>query len=171
MHDLSSLVTLGVHEDADAIHHMRNFESDVTAGALKAKSQIIGISSAIGRNGWKVDLILARLQPKGTSRLVFAGFVSEVVKFRLLRHVEFLVCPSVCDRFGIPAVEAMSPGKPVLASMTSSFSEVIGEARVFFNPRSCTAERQIHKRTNLTAKGLLGSSRRRMGRRMNMTES
>jgi glycosyltransferase involved in cell wall biosynthesis len=64
--------------------------------------------------------------------------VSEFVKFRLLRHAEFLVYPSVYEGFGIPALEAMSLGKPVLASMTSSFPEVVGDAGVFFDPFSAS---------------------------------
>jgi glycosyltransferase involved in cell wall biosynthesis len=90
----------------------------------------------IGKKGWKVDQFLVGLNPDETSRLVFSGFVSEFVKYRLLRHAEFLVYPSVYEGFGIPAVEAMSLGKPVLASMTSSFPEVIGDAGVFFDPYS-----------------------------------
>jgi glycosyltransferase involved in cell wall biosynthesis len=58
------------------------------------------------------------------------------MKYRLLRHADFLVYPSVYEGFGIPALEAMSLGKPVLASMTSSFPEVIGDAGVFFDPLS-----------------------------------
>lgn len=90
----------------------------------------------IGRKGWKVDAFLAQLTAEDRSRLIFSGFVTEFVKFRLLRHSEFLVFPSVYEGFGIPALEAMLLGKPVLASMTSSFPEVIGPAGVYFDPRS-----------------------------------
>jgi glycosyltransferase involved in cell wall biosynthesis len=92
----------------------------------------------IGKKGWKVDRFLAELAPEELSRIVFAGFVSEFVKYRLLRHAEFLVYPSIYEGFGIPALEAMSLGKPVLASMTSSFPEIIGDAGVFFDPLSVT---------------------------------
>jgi glycosyltransferase involved in cell wall biosynthesis len=90
----------------------------------------------IGKKGWKVDQFLTELKPEEASRLVFSGFVSEFVKFRLLRHAEFLVYPSIYEGFGIPALEAMSLAKPVLASMTSSFPEVIGDAGVYFDPLS-----------------------------------
>ena len=92
----------------------------------------------IGKTGWKMDRFLAGLTPRDTSRLVFTGFVSEFVKYRLLRHAEFLVYPSFYEGFGIPALEAMSLGKPVLASMTSSFPEVIGKAGVYFDPFSAS---------------------------------
>lgn len=90
----------------------------------------------IGRKGWKVDAFLAQLTPAERSRVIFSGFVTEFIKYRLLRHCEFLVFPSVYEGFGIPALEAMVLGKPVLASMTSSFPEVIGPAGVFFDPHS-----------------------------------
>jgi glycosyltransferase involved in cell wall biosynthesis len=90
----------------------------------------------IGKRGWLADQALARLTPEAQKRVVFTGFVSEFVKYRLLRNAAFLVLPSVYEGFGIPALEAMSLGKPVLAAMTSSFPEVIGEGGIFFDPFS-----------------------------------
>jgi glycosyltransferase involved in cell wall biosynthesis len=90
----------------------------------------------IGRRGWGAERALAQLSPAARERVSFTGFVSEFVKYRLLKHAAFMVFPSVYEGFGIPAVEAMSLGKPVLAAMTSSFPEVIGEAGVYFDPFS-----------------------------------
>jgi glycosyltransferase involved in cell wall biosynthesis len=90
----------------------------------------------IGRRGWLAEQALARLTPEAQQRITFTGFVSEFVKYRLLKHADFLVFPSVYEGFGIPAVEAMGLGKPVLAAMTSAFPEVIGEAGVYFDPFS-----------------------------------
>ena len=90
----------------------------------------------IGRRGWLADQALAQLTPEARERVTFTGFVSEFTKYRLLRNAEFMVLPSVYEGFGIPAVEAMSLGKPVLASMTSAFPEVIGDAGIYFDPFS-----------------------------------
>jgi glycosyltransferase involved in cell wall biosynthesis len=90
----------------------------------------------VGRRGWLVDQALARLGAEARQRILFTGFASEFVKYRLLRNAEFLVMPSVYEGFGIPAVEAMSLGKPVLASRSSSFPEVVGEGGMFFDPYS-----------------------------------
>jgi glycosyltransferase involved in cell wall biosynthesis len=90
----------------------------------------------IGKRGWNIDEALAGLEPAQHARLKFTGFVSEFMKYRFLRSAEFLVFPSIYEGFGIPAVEAMLLGKPVLASWTSSFPEVIGEAGVYFDPLS-----------------------------------
>ncbi|MGJ4952581.1 glycosyltransferase family 4 protein [Bradyrhizobium sp. HKCCYLS20291] len=90
----------------------------------------------IGKKGWLVDKFLADLTPEQREKLVFSGFVSEFIKYRLLKNAEFLVFPSLYEGFGIPALEALSLGKPVLAARTSSFPEVIGDAGLYFDPLS-----------------------------------
>jgi glycosyltransferase involved in cell wall biosynthesis len=92
----------------------------------------------IGRKGWLVDKFLADLTPEQRDRLVFSGFVSEFIKYRLIKNAVFMVFPSLYEGFGIPALEAMSLGKPVLASRTSSFPEVIGDGGIYFDPLSPT---------------------------------
>jgi len=90
----------------------------------------------IGKPGWLVDSSADRLTAEQRKRVVFTGFVSEFVKYRLLKAAQFLIFPSVFEGFGIPALEAMSLGKPVLAARSSSLPEVIGGAGCFFDPYS-----------------------------------
>jgi len=90
----------------------------------------------IGKQGWKVDQFMADLTAAQRNHLMFSGFVTEFTKYRLLKHAEFLIFPSIYEGFGIPALEAMSLGKPVLAARTSSLPEVIGDAGVYFDPLS-----------------------------------
>ena len=90
----------------------------------------------IGKRGWKVDASLAGMTDAQRKSLLFSGFVSEFVKYRLIKGAEFLIFPSLCEGFGIPALEAMSLGKPVLASRSSSLPEVVGDAGVYFDPFS-----------------------------------
>jgi glycosyltransferase involved in cell wall biosynthesis len=92
----------------------------------------------IGRKGWKVDGLMAALTAAQRSKIIFSGFVSEFTKYRLIRHAELLVFPSLYEGFGIPALEAMNLGKPVLAARTSSLPEVIGDAGLYFDPLSPT---------------------------------
>ena len=92
----------------------------------------------IGKRGWKVDAFLEGLTDAQRRSLLFSGFVSEFVKYRLIKGAEFLIFPSLCEGFGIPALEAMSLGKPVLAARASSLPEVIGDAGVYFDPFSPT---------------------------------
>ena len=92
----------------------------------------------IGRTGWLMNPFMEKLTPEQRARVLFTGFVSEFTKFRLIKHAEFLVYPSLYEGFGIPALEAMSLGKPVLAARTSSFPEIIAGAGVYFDPLSIT---------------------------------
>jgi glycosyltransferase involved in cell wall biosynthesis len=92
----------------------------------------------MGRQGWNTEDFASILTPGDRERLLFTGFVTEFMKYRLLRHAQFLVYPSIYEGFGIPALEAMSLGKPVLAARTSSLPEVIGDAGVYFDPLSVT---------------------------------
>ncbi len=109
----------------------------------------------IGKMGWLVETFLSELSPDQRARLIFSGFVSELIKYRLIAGAEFMVFPSLYEGFGIPALEALSLGKPVLASRTSSFPEVIGEAGLYFDPLSvedfASAFSQIEHRTTLQA--------------------
>jgi glycosyltransferase involved in cell wall biosynthesis len=90
----------------------------------------------VGKKGWLVNSFMEELTPAQRKRVIFSGFVTEFVKYRLIANAEFLVFPSIYEGFGIPALEAMSLGKPVLASRTSSFPEVIGDAGIYFDPFS-----------------------------------
>jgi len=92
----------------------------------------------IGKKGWLVDSLMQRLMAAERKTLIFSGFVSEFVKYRLIKGAEFMVLPSLYEGFGIPALEALSLGKPVLAARTSSLPEVIGDAGVYFDPLSPT---------------------------------
>jgi glycosyltransferase involved in cell wall biosynthesis len=90
----------------------------------------------VGKRGWLVDAFLEALTPEQRRRVRFTGFVTEFVKYRLIANAEFLVFPSLYEGFGIPALEAMSLGKPVLAARSSSFPEVVGEGGLLFDPFS-----------------------------------
>ncbi len=92
----------------------------------------------IGKKGWLVDSFLEGLTPDERESLIFSGYVSEFVKYRLIKWSEFLIFPSLYEGFGIPALEAMSLGKPVLAARSSSLPEVIGDAGLYFDPLSPT---------------------------------
>jgi len=92
----------------------------------------------IGGMGWKMDAFLADIPDSVRDRIKFSGFVTEFTKYRLINEAEFLIFPSIYEGFGIPALEAMSLGKPVLASWSSSLPEVIGDAGIYFDPFSVT---------------------------------
>ena len=70
-----------------------------------------------------------------SKRVHFLGFVPEEMLAAVWFGCEFLVFPSLYEGFGIPVLEAMSIGKPVLCSNTTSLPEVAGKAALYFDPR------------------------------------
>jgi len=67
------------------------------------------------------------------------GFVSEAEKWILLRNCEMLVYPSLYEGFGLPVLEGMAAGAPVITSNLSSMPEVAGDAAFLVDPNSVEA--------------------------------
>jgi glycosyltransferase involved in cell wall biosynthesis len=69
------------------------------------------------------------------ARVVLTGYVSEQQKVALLTGATALVYPSLYEGFGLPVLEAMSCGTPVVTSNVSALPEVAGEAALLIDPR------------------------------------
>jgi glycosyltransferase involved in cell wall biosynthesis len=88
-----------------------------------------------GGNGWgNVDLDNWVKNLGLTGHVVITGYVDDVTLSALYANSLFLAMPSLYEGFGLPIVEAMSYGKPVLTSNISSMPEVAGEAGILVNP-------------------------------------
>lgn len=70
------------------------------------------------------------------SRVRFTGEVGEEALRVYLVRAEALVLPSLYEGFGLPALEAMASGCPVLVSRAASLPEVCGDAALYFDPGS-----------------------------------
>ena len=70
----------------------------------------------------------------GVPLITFAGAASEPTLVALYRRAAALVYPSRYEGFGLPLIEAMNCGTPVIAARTSSIPEVVGEAGVLLDP-------------------------------------
>lgn len=69
-----------------------------------------------------------------SERIVLAGYVSDEELAGLYRHALLFAFPSLYEGFGIPPIEAMSVGCPVLTSNTSSLPEICGDAARLVDP-------------------------------------
>ena len=71
-----------------------------------------------------------------SDRIIFTGYVDAATKRKLYSNAMCLVFPSLCEGFGLPALEAMACGCPVITSNDTSVPEVVGDAGVLINPYS-----------------------------------
>lgn len=74
-----------------------------------------------------------------TDAIKFAGFVSEEHLVALYNAAELLAYPSLYEGFGLPVVEAMACGTPVITSPVGSIPEVAGDAALLINPQDTGA--------------------------------
>jgi len=88
-----------------------------------------------GKRGWLYGDFFAQLERSPVREAVlFPGYVSDEDLPAVYAGAQALVFPSLYEGFGLPVLEAMACGTPVLASRGSSIPEVGGEAAVYFDP-------------------------------------
>lgn len=68
------------------------------------------------------------------SRIRITGYVSKTELKALYCLASIFVFPSFCEGFGLPLIEAMATGLPLVVSHNSAIPEVVGDAGVYFNP-------------------------------------
>jgi glycosyltransferase involved in cell wall biosynthesis len=88
-----------------------------------------------GGKGWRYDEILAEPDRLGIAgRVLFPGFVEDSDLPALYSAAMALAYPSLYEGFGLPVLEAMACGTPVIASDRSSLPEVTGDAGLQADP-------------------------------------
>jgi glycosyltransferase involved in cell wall biosynthesis len=91
----------------------------------------------VGKKGWLWEEILAAPEKfKVADRVKFLDFVGNEDLPVLYKNAQCFVLPSLYEGFGLPVLEAMQFGCPVVTSNVSSLPEVGGEAAIYFDPES-----------------------------------
>jgi glycosyltransferase involved in cell wall biosynthesis len=98
------------------------------AGAGASNLRIVGLAGA----GESFPAIVQELRLN--EKVTFEPFVSTATLQLLYRRAKAVLVPSLLEGFGIPVLEGMASGTPVIASRSSSLSEVGGEAVQYFDP-------------------------------------
>ncbi|HET7091659.1 MAG TPA: glycosyltransferase family 1 protein [Anaerolineae bacterium] len=89
----------------------------------------------VGGKGWRVDDLFARVKSHGLEqRVTFAGYAPAEDLPLWYNAATAFVYPSLYEGFGIPPLEAMACGTPVIASSAASLPEVVGDAGILVAP-------------------------------------
>lgn len=86
-------------------------------------------------NPWNRDLIKAEELTQGDKRIFKLGFVSKEELTTIYNMATLCALPSFYEGFGLPVLEAMSCGCPVLTAKNGSLEEVGGKAVFYINPQ------------------------------------
>jgi glycosyltransferase involved in cell wall biosynthesis len=106
---------------------------------------VIDYLVVVGKKGWLYQEIFEKVKTLGVEKnIIFTGYVEEEEKAVLLKNALALVLPSLYEGFGMPVLEAMQLGCPVIVSKNSSLSEIVGEAGLYIDdPLSVSGVKKV----------------------------
>ncbi len=95
------------------------------------KSQLL----IAGRSAWKTEQIKQTyLDSKSKDKIKFLGYVEDKTMAKLMASAACFIYPSLFEGFGVPVLEAMQCGVPIITSKDSAMSEVAQEAALLVDP-------------------------------------
>jgi glycosyltransferase involved in cell wall biosynthesis len=117
------------------LHPRKNLERLLAAFDRVAEDRPELLLALVGAAGWQPERLRQALAGvRDTERVRLLGYVDDADLPPLLCGSLGLAFPSLYEGFGLPALEAMACATPVLASTTSSFPEVVGDAGLLVDP-------------------------------------
>lgn len=136
---------LGIEEDfllfVGTIEPRKNLTTLVRAFGevlreTKARLQLV----IAGKKGWLTDELFSEVHDAGlASRVVFTGYLADDDLCALYSSCRAFVYPSLYEGFGLPPLEAMACGAPVVAGRIESIAEVAGDAALLVAPTDTMA--------------------------------
>ena len=128
LHPRKNLVRL-IQAFASVLQSLRNISTEAS-GTASALQLVLA-----GQKGWLYDEILAQVRRLGLiDRVVLTGYIPDDDLPALLSGALAFVFPSLYEGFGLPVLEAMGCGTPVVCSNASSLPEVAGDAALLVDP-------------------------------------
>lgn len=107
-----------------------NKNLDVVGRALAAKPALPWTVAVVGAR----DARIFKDGARPPDNLHYLGFVADAELGVLYKHAAWFLFPSIYEGFGLPALEAMANGCPVLAARAASLPEVCADAAIYFDP-------------------------------------
>jgi glycosyltransferase involved in cell wall biosynthesis len=125
-----SLCTLEPRKNID--HLLRAFARLVRNGAIGNIRLVL-----TGAKGWDFDRIFSEIDnnPELHTRIILTGYVPDGELAPLYSGAQVFAYMSLYEGFGLPPLEAMQCGTPVITSNTSSLPEVVGDAGIMLDPQ------------------------------------
>jgi len=117
----------------------------------------------VGEKGWNYEQIYssANINEKLKSRIIFTGYVPDEDLSSIYSGARGFIFPSLAEGFGLPVLEAMQCGVPVICSNTTSLPEVVADASILIDPTN--KDELCQAMLSLMSDSLLGSSLRVKG--------
>jgi len=113
---------------------------EVYSELLERRPDIPDLVLAGAFPAWKSGLFTGATSPgRSLERIRLTGYVTDDERQRLYREASMLVLPSLDEGFGIPALEAMTIGVPVVASNRGALPEVVAGAGILVDPEDGAA--------------------------------
>ncbi len=129
---LFTLITAIPHKNMDGLIHAYKILTD--------RQQEVPQLVIAGIKGLALQKIKKQIKEWGLEKkIVFLGFVPDAYLPALYASAKVFVFPSKYEGFGLPILEAMSYGVPVVSSNATALPEVVGDAGLMFNPDDPTA--------------------------------
>ena len=114
----------------------KHLEFLVRAFSLACREKIMENLVITGKKGWYYDGLFKLVTKLNLEkRVIFTGYVEEKDLPALYSGATAFLFPSLYEGFGLPPLEAMACGTPVISSSTSSLPEVVGSAGILLPPR------------------------------------
>jgi glycosyltransferase involved in cell wall biosynthesis len=101
---------------------------------LREAGQDVGLV-LVGRLHAPALALQAKLREAGIGEVTFTGQVTDAEREWLYRNADVYAFPSRSEGFGLPGLEAMARGLPVVSSNATCLPEVYGDAALYFDPR------------------------------------
>lgn len=95
----------------------------------------------VGRKGWMMDQVLGRYNKQ--KRIHITGYVKDEHVSHIYKNALCFVFPSLYEGFGLPPVEALALGTPVIASDAASIPEILQKQAVYFKSNSMSELKNI----------------------------